>query len=210
MDYLVREVPKAINESLQGTEKVTRIVRAMRNFSRSSGAAKVPVDVNQAIETTLIISTSEWKHVAEVKTNFDPALPRTLCLPGELHQVLLNLIVNATHAITDVTAGTDNKGVIRITTSSSEGGVEIRISDTGTGIRAEHHERIFEPFFTTKDSGRGAGQSLAMAYSIVVQQHGGRIWFESETGVGTCFIVRLPIDGIGEEKHERDHANSVR
>jgi two-component system NtrC family sensor kinase len=209
MDYLLREVPRAINDSLQGTEKVTQIVRAIRNFSGSSGGAKVPVDVNQAIETTLIISTSEWKHLADVTTSFDPKLPRTLCFPGELHQVLLDLIVNATHAIADVKADTHKMGMIRITTTSCEDYVEIRISDTGTGIRAEHRHKIFEPFFTTKAIGRGSGQSLAMAYSIVVQQHNGRIWFDSEAGMGTTFFVRLPIDGIGENVHERDQTNSV-
>src|SRR6185295_5028480 len=111
--------------------KVTRIVRAMRNFSRSSGAAKVAVDINQAIETTLIVSTSEWKYVANVETSFDAQLPRVLCLPGEIHQVLLSLVVNAAHAISDVTAGTDKKGVLTLTTSSSGGYVEIRIHDTG-------------------------------------------------------------------------------
>jgi two-component system NtrC family sensor kinase len=210
MDYLVREVPKAINECLQGTEKITRIVRAIRNFSRRSEAAKVVIDLNEALETTLIVSTSEWKYVADVQTNFDAQLPRVLCLPREIYQVLLSLVVNAAHAITDVTAGTGKKGVLRLTTSSSGGCVEVRISDTGTGIRAEHHQKIFEPFFTTKDIGRGAGQSLATAYSIVTRQHNGRIWFESESGMGTTFIIRLPIDGIGEKLDEREQANSVR
>jgi signal transduction histidine kinase len=210
MDYLVREVPKAINESLHGTEKITRIVRAMRNFSRSSGDAKVAVDINQAVESTLIVSTNEWKYVAEVETAFDAQLPLVVCLPGEIHQVLLSLVVNAAHAITDAVAGTGKKGVLRLTTSSSGGFVEIRISDTGTGIRDEHHQKIFEPFFTTKDVGKGAGQGLAMAYSIVTKQHNGRIWFESERGMGTTFIIRLPIDGIGKELHEREQANSIR
>jgi signal transduction histidine kinase len=144
-----------------------------------------------------------------METDLEPELPHPMCLPGEIQQVLLNLIVNAAHAIGDVVATSGNKGVIRIATSRVDDDVEIRISDTGSGIRAEHRQKVFEPFFTTKDVGKGTGQGLAIAYSVIAQQHGGRIWFDSETGKGTTFFIRLPMDGIEAQQHERETESIV-
>jgi signal transduction histidine kinase len=209
ISFLNEEIPKAIDESLQGVERVAKIVRAMRDFSHPSGEHKVPVDINRAIQTTITVSANEWKYVADVVTDLDPELPTTMCLPGEIQQVLLNLIVNAAHAIGDVVKSTNKKGVIRITTTTVDGSTEIRVSDTGSGIPEVHQRRIFEPFFTTKDIGKGTGQGLAIAYSVIVQQHNGKIWFETEVGKGTTFFLRLPIDGTGVKENEHEKANLV-
>ena len=105
---------------------------------------------------------------------------------------------------------TKEKGTIRASTRTVDGYLEIRIADTGTGIREEHQQKIFEPFFTTKDVGKGTGQGLAIAHSVVVQQHNGRMWFETQLGKGTTFIIQLPMDGIGVSTGEKHEANFVR
>jgi signal transduction histidine kinase len=133
-----------------------------------------------------------------------------MCLPGELQQVLLNVIVNAAQSIGEAVVDTNGKGTIRIETKRQDGCVEIRIRDTGTGIPEEHQPRIFDPFFTTKDVGHGTGQGLAIAHSVIVQQHNGRIWFESAVGKGTEFFIQLPVNGVGEAASEKHEANLVR
>lgn len=196
LSFLIEEAPRAIDQSLEGVLRVSKIVRAMRDFSHPAAEQKVKTNINQAIETTLTVATNEWKHVADIVMDLDPDLPAVLCLPGELHQVLLNLIVNAAHSISEACSGTQ-KGKIRVQTGIVRGYLEIRIADTGTGIREEHQGKIFEPFFTTKEAGKGTGQGLAIAHSVIVQQHNGKIWFETEVGKGTTFIVQLPMDGTG-------------
>src|SRR5207237_2307780 len=119
-----------------------------------------PTDINRAIESTITVSTTEWKNVSDIETVLEASLPPVRCLPGEIHQVLLNIIVNAAHAIADQMTVTNKKGTIRITTAAIENCVEIRVCDTGTGIQPEHRSKIFEPFFTTKDVGKGTGQGL--------------------------------------------------
>jgi signal transduction histidine kinase len=192
-DNMIEEIPRAIDESLEGTLRVGKIVRSIRDFARSSSNGKTPTDLNRVIETIVNLATSEWKEVADIQTNLDPQLPMVNCLSSELHHVLLNLVVNAAQAIADKVRNTDEKGLIRITTSFSKCCVEIRVNDTGTGIREEHRAKIFEPFFSTREVGKGTGQALAIARQVIVQQHSGKIWFETESGVGTTFIVQLPI-----------------
>ncbi len=210
VEYLVKEVPKALEESLHGVQKVSTLVRAMRDFSRPSGENKVAADINRVVETAITVATSHWRYVAEMETQLGADIPTALCFPSEIHQVLFNLIVNAGDAIADAGKSGGNLGKIRITTSADNGFVEIRVSDTGCGIREEYRSRIFESFFTTKDVGRGTGQGLAIAYSIIVQRHNGDISFETEPGRGTTFLVRIPTDGIGRSEHERKEADSLR
>ena len=135
---------------------------------------------------------NEWKYVADLQTDFDPSLPLVSCLPGEFNQAILNIVVNAAHAIAD-RVGRHGKGVIGVSTRLDGDGVEIRISDTGTGIPEAVRGRIFEPFFTTKEVGKGTGQGLAIARSVVVDKHQGEIFFETEMGQGTTFVLRLPL-----------------
>jgi len=195
VDYLIQEIPRALDQSISGLGHISRIVRAMKEFSHPSGAEKVPTDINRALETTVVVASNEWKYVADVVTDFDPTIPQVICLPGEMNQVFLNLIVNAAHAIGDVVkTRPGSKGRITLRTKSlPDGQVEIQVSDTGCGIPAEFRDRVFEPFFTTKEVGKGTGQGLAIAYDVVVRKHHGSLQFDSCDGGGTCFSIRFPV-----------------
>jgi PAS domain S-box-containing protein len=208
IDYLLEEVPKAIRQSLEGIARVADIVRAMKEFSHPSSKEKTPVDINRAIQTTITVARNEWKYVAEMETDLDPALPQVPCLPGEFNQVILNLITNAAHAIAAAAGdGSKGKGTIRISTRLDGDFAEIRVSDTGTGIPEAIRSRIFDPFFTTKEVGRGTGQGLSLARSIIVKLHGGTIDFQTEVGKGTTFIIRLPLNR--EEAADLPRANGA-
>ena len=193
VNYLRDEIPKATEQLLEGVAQVARIVRAMKEFSHPGPVEKAPVDINRAIESTILVSKNEWKYVAGLTTDLDPELPPVPCMAGEFNQVMLNLIVNAAQAIGDVVRGSNRKGSIRIGTRRDGEWVEVRVSDTGTGIPEDIRARMFTPFFTTKEVGKGTGQGLAMAHAVIVKKHQGTIRFESETGVGTTFVVRLPL-----------------
>lgn len=192
LSFLLNEMPQAVQDALEGVERVTKIVQAMKMFSHPGVAQKTAIDLNQAIESTITVARNEWKYVAEVETDFEPNLPPVPCLPGEFNQVILNLIINAVHAIKDVVSS-KTKGKIKLTTRCAGDWVEIRIGDSGTGIPEEIRSKIFHPFFTTKEVGRGTGQGLAIAHSVIVEKHGGTIAFETEMGRGTTFILRLPL-----------------
>jgi signal transduction histidine kinase len=193
--YLLEEIPKAIDQTLEGVTRVAAIVGAMKEFSHPDAKEKVPLDLNRAISSTITVSRNEWKYVADLETDFDPSLPLVYCLPGEFNQVILNLIVNAAHAIADVVKMGDPKmGKIKVQTRNCPEWAEIRIQDTGTGIPEKAQTRIFDPFFTTKEIGKGTGQGLAIARSVIVNKHGGSIHFETAIGKGTTFIIRLPLN----------------
>ena len=195
-EYLLEEIPKAIEQTLEGVTRVSTLVSAMREFSHPGSKEKTPQDLNRAIGSTITVSRNEWKYVAEMETDFDPALPLIPCLPGEFNQVILNLIVNAAHAIEDVVRkGGPEKGTIKVQTRSFPEWAEVRIQDSGTGIPHKVRTRVFDPFFTTKAVGKGTGQGLAIARSVIVDKHGGSIQFETEEGKGTTFIIRLPRNG---------------
>ena len=194
--YLIEEIPKAIEQTLEGVTRVSTLVSAMKEFSHPGTKEKTPLDLNHAIESTITVARNEWKYVSDVETDFDVSLPPISCQPGEFNQVILNLIVNAAHAIADVIAkGGPEKGKIRIQTRNCPEWVEIRVQDTGSGIPEKVRARIFDPFFTTKEIGKGTGQGLAIARSVVVDKHDGTIHFETEEGKGTTFIIQLPHDG---------------
>lgn len=194
VDYLLTEIPTAIAQSLEGVERVARLVGAMKEFSHPSSGEKIAVDLNKVIDSTLIVARNEWKYVAELVTDFDPTLPLVPCFPGEFNQVILNIIVNAAHALADVVGkGAQGKGTITIRTRWEQGWTEIRIADTGPGIPEAIQGKIFDPFFTTKGVGKGTGQGLAIAHDVVVKKHGGTLTFETVKGCGTTFIIRLPL-----------------
>jgi len=194
IDFLSEEIPLAIEQSLEGIDRVANIVRAMKEFSHPGVTEKAAIEINRAIENTITVAHNEWKYVAEVETDFSPDLPLVPCLPGEFNGVILNIIVNAAHAIADIVEdGSEEKGKITVSTHHDGDWVEIRISDTGMGIPEEIRSKIFDPFFTTKDVGKGTGQGLSISHNVVVEKHGGTINFETETGKGTTFIIRLPI-----------------
>jgi PAS domain S-box-containing protein len=194
LDYLTEEVPKAIAQSSEGIIRIATIVRAMKEFAHPGNDEKACVDLNKAIESTVTVARNEWKYIADLTTDLAPDLPLVPCLLGQFNQVILNMIVNATHAIADVVKGTGAKGTISITTHSVDGWAEVRITDSGTGIPEEIRRKIFDPFFTTKEVGKGTGQGLAIAHSVIVDKHHGTIAVESKVGRGATFIVRLPLD----------------
>ncbi len=193
-EFLMEELPRAIEQSLEGVERVTTIVRAMKDFSHPGQEGRTIIDLNKAIESTIAVACSEWKYVADVVTELAPDLPAVSCYVGELNQSLLNILINAAHAIAEV-VGEDggSKGTIKVTSNRHDDQVEIRVEDTGGGIPAEHQERVFDQFFTTKQVGKGTGQGLSMAYATIVEKHGGTLFFESEPGKGTTFTIRLPL-----------------
>jgi PAS domain S-box-containing protein len=199
VDYLAAEIPAAVRHTLEGVERIAKIVRAMKEFAHPGREEKVMADLNGIIETTLTVARNEWKYVADVVTDFDPSLPPLACHPGEINQVLLNLVVNAAHAIEEA-LGTEGgaKGLITVTTRRVSEWAQIRVRDTGAGIPAAVQPRIFDPFFTTKPVGRGTGQGLAICHPVIVEKHGGRISFESEVGRGTTFTIDLPLVAAGE------------
>ena len=203
LPYLIGEMPKAIEQVLEGVEHVARIVRAMKEFSHPGSGEKTLIDINRIIDNVITVSRAEWKYAASVTTNFDQNLPMVPCLPGEFNQVILNLIVNAAHTISDVLApGGEAKGTIAISTTQNGNWAEIRIRDSGAGIPEAIRHRVFDPFFTTKEVGKGTGQGLAIAHDVVVHKHGGTIAFDTQVGVGTTFILRLPLgetDGTAQE-----------
>ncbi len=197
VDFLLDEVPRALEQSVEGVGRVTNIVSAMKKFSHPGGEEKTAVDINAAVENTVTVAKNEWKYVADVELDLDRALPPVFCLPGDFNQVLLNILINAAHAVAEKVKGTTEKGRIVIRTEADGDALRLSVSDTGTGISEENRAKIFDPFFTTKEVGRGTGQGLAITHNIVVAKHGGSIDFESEPGVGTTFTVRVPFDGGG-------------
>ncbi|MGB2823300.1 MAG: ATP-binding protein [Phycisphaerae bacterium] len=192
--YLSEELPAAIRQSLDGVSRVVEIVRAMKEFSHPNTDEKVPTDLNEIIRSTITLARNEWKYVAEVQTDFDDVLPPVPILSGDIKQVILNMLVNAAHAIGDVLAREpESRGTIAVTTRHDGDFAEIRIADTGTGIPEEVRPKVFNLFFTTKAVGKGTGQGLAISRAVVVEKHGGTITFQSEVGKGTTFVIRLPM-----------------
>jgi PAS domain S-box-containing protein len=207
LDFLFTEIPLAIAQSLEGLERIRKIVAAMKEFSHPGGKEKSSADLNRAIESTATVSRNEWKYVADLKLDLDPTLPPVFCYLSEFNQAILNLIVNASYAIGDVERqNPGTRGTITVSTRQLGDQVEVRVSDTGTGIPAEIRPRIFEPFFTTKDVGKGTGQGLSVVHGSIVKRHGGSVTFESEVGKGTTFIILLPIgnqEGIPQNSSQK-------
>ena len=209
-DYLNREIPLAIRQSLEGIDHVTNIVGAMQEFSYPGNGGQQTVDLNHVIEGAVTLCRSEWKYVAEVVTDFDSELPLVRCMPTDINRVVLNLVVNAAHAIAEASGnGATGKGTITIRTIYDDPYAEIRVEDTGVGIPDEIRSRVFDLFFTTKEVGVGTGQGLAISHAIVAEKHGGTICFESEVGRGTTFIVRLPIHGWPELNAEKEASDKL-
>jgi PAS domain S-box-containing protein len=194
LDYLKEEVPAAIEQSMEGVQRVSSIVRAMKEFSHPGAVEVMPADLNEAIQTTVTVARNEWKYVADLKLELSPNLPLLPCIISEVNQVMLNLIVNARDAIADKVGESGEKGIITIQTIPLPDRVEIRVSDTGIGVPEKVRNQIFDPFFTTKEVGKGSGQGLSIAHGVIVKKHGGEFTFETETGVGSTFIIRLPLN----------------
>jgi signal transduction histidine kinase len=194
-DFLIEEIPRSLEQALEGIDRVATIVQSMKEFSHPGPATKVLVDVRRSIQNTVTVARNRWKYISVVDIDVDPDLPPIPGLPGELSQVFLNLIINAADAITEKNreTGRTELGKIRITVRNLGDRVEIRLSDTGTGIPEQIRARVFDPFFTTKEVGQGTGQGLALSHHVIVKKHGGSIRFESRHGEGTTFILQLPV-----------------
>jgi signal transduction histidine kinase len=191
IDELLERAPEALELARDGLSRVATIVRSMTVFAHPH-RRMAPANLTEAIRATVIVAASEYKMVAELILDLCE-LPLVNCHLGEINQVILNLVINAAHAIRDVVGQTGAKGKIDVRTRCDGGEVEIAISDTGTGIPPAIRDKIYDPFFTTKEVGRGTGQGLAIVRSVVVDKHGGSLRFETQTGAGTTFFVRLPV-----------------
>ena len=194
VDYMREELPPALTRVVEGLSRITEIVRSMKVFSHADQNEMSDVDLNCSIASTLVVARSEYRDVADVQTDFGQ-IPRVICHGGQINQVVLNLIVNAAHAIADASKANGTRGKIVVRTCEEGGRVIISIEDTGGGIPEGIRARIFDPFFTTKEVGRGTGQGLSVSRNVVVKGHGGELDFVTEIGKGTTFFVRLPVRG---------------
>lgn len=190
-DLLAQETPDAIAQAQEGVERVRSIVRAMKDFAHPGAQTMSQVDLNQVINSTLTISRNEWKTAAHMRLNLDPNLPVVPGRPSELGQVILNMVINAVHAIKEK-HGDGQMGEIEIATRVKDEDIELMIRDNGSGIPASAQKKIFDPFFTTKGVGIGTGQGLAISHNVIVGIHGGDIRFVTKEGQGTAFIIKLP------------------
>lgn len=191
LDFLLQEMPQAIAQSQHGIARVRDIVANIKRFSHPGAATRQLQDIRAAAALAIELSVNQWKYVAVVERDWPADLPQVECDIGEINQVLLNLIVNAAHAIEDRKDG--KLGTITVSIREAGAEIEVSVHDTGSGIPPEHAARIFERFYTTKESGRGTGQGLSLCQEVVVKDHGGQIWFETEPGIGTTFTIRLPL-----------------
>ena len=199
IEFIQDETQNALKQSLDGIGHVASIVGAMKEFSHPGSKEKTSVDLNHALKNTTTVCRNEWKYVASVEFNFDENLPLIACMPAQINQVFLNLVINAAHAIGE--REDTSLGTIEISTRKAGKFVEIEISDNGVGIPQEIQNRIFEQFFTSKEVGKGTGQGLSLSQDIVVRKHGGKISFKSKPGIGTAFIISLPVEKrLAEER----------
>jgi len=192
LPYLREHSERAVVRTLEGVQRVAEIVRALKEFGHPGTVEMAPTDLDHAIVNTVAVARSEWRHIAEVRV-LAGGLPPVVCHAASMNQVFLNLLVNAAEAVRDRVQDTGEKGSIEIRTSVEGSNVHVSIRDTGTGIPESVRARVFDPFFTTREVGRGTGQGLAIARSIVVEKHGGTLSFETECGKGTTFHVLLPL-----------------
>ena len=184
VDYSLEDAAQLLVESVDGVDRVRKIVQDLKSFSRVDEADYKMADVNACIESTVNIVWNELKYKATLSKEYGN-LPPTRCFPQQLNQVFMNLLVNATQAI-------EKQGEITVKTWHENGSIVATVSDTGCGIAAQNLNRIFEPFFTTKEVGKGTGLGLSITYDIV-KKHGGEISVQSEPGKGTTFTVRIPV-----------------
>lgn len=196
LEYLSEDIPNAFRESEEGLRRISEIVQSIKQLAHPGESQKSLHDLNEIITNAVTVTTNEWKYVAEIKTDLSESLPGVYCLKGEMGQVLLNLIVNGAHAIEEkIESNPEQKGTITIRTYEEDDNIVLVVADNGKGMPKTVKERAFDPFFTTKEVGKGTGQGLAIAHNVVVNMHCGEINVESEEGVGSTFIIKLPVKG---------------
>lgn len=199
-EFIREEIPQAIAQSLSGIERVTHIVKAMKDFSHPGSANKEPADINNAIKSTALVCSNRWKYAADIEYQLDENLGAVPCLLGELNQVILNIIVNAADAIESFRGDSGEKGLIRVSTRMLDDVVHISVEDNGGGMPESVRAKVFDPFYTTKAVGKGTGQGLAISHDVIVNKHGGKISCDTQDGVGTTFMIELTMS----ESHEED------
>jgi signal transduction histidine kinase len=184
-EFLAKDLPTLLSESQEGIARVRKIIQDLRDFSRAGHAeAWTFADLHAGLDSTINIVWNDLKYKVELHKQYGE-IPLVECLPSQLNQVFLNILVNAGHAI-------EQRGQITVSTRVEGERVYIEISDTGKGIAEQHLARVFEPFFTTKPIGKGTGLGLSISYGII-KKHGGEIDVRSEVGVGTTFLIKLPV-----------------
>ena len=194
---VMNDVPKAIADALDGISRISRVVQSVRSHAHlRDREGLVSVDVNEQVRSALELARSEYKHDADAVIDLGE-VPRVLGDPGDLCLAIVNLLINASHAMRDVRASTGRRGTLTVTTRLERGQVEIRVADTGAGIPAAIRDRVFEPFFTTKPLGQGTGQGLSIVRTTIIERHRGSLTFETDEGRGTVFVIRLPLDQAG-------------
>jgi len=195
VEFLREEITAALTDSLEGLSKISKIVDAMRTFSHPSTDEKQDIDLNTIIQKTITVTRNEWKYDADIEGDLAESLPPVMAYSDQISQVMLNLIVNAVHAIQDANQKKNReKGLITLATRSGDKTVKIQVTDNGSGIPPDIRDKIFNPFFTTKEVGKGTGQGLSLIYNVVVENHQGKVYFDTKIGEGTTFTVELPID----------------
>ena len=194
IQYLVEEIPEAIQQAKDGVDRVSKLVMAMKDFSHPGSKEKEQANINKIIQTTLQISRNEWKYCADVDLMLAEDLPMVHCHPTDIGQVVLNLLLNAAHSIKERLGKhpDSHKGLITLQTLYSDDAISLRITDNGCGIPQNIIDKIFDPFFTTKEVGKGTGQGLAITRNVITSKHGGEIDVASEVGRGTTFTIHLP------------------
>lgn len=193
LEYLLEEIPASLDQGKAGIGKIREIVLALKDFSHPGSGNPEPTDINRLVESTVTVARNEYKYVADVELAFEESLPAVSCIASAVAQVVLNIVVNAAHAIGDQSERRD-RGKITVTTRTlDETKVEIQISDNGPGVPESIQCKVFDPFFTTKEVGRGTGQGLAISRRVITEQHAGQLLLESEPGEGATFRIILPI-----------------
>jgi len=193
INYLRAEIPQAIVQSLEGADRVVELVKSMEEFSHTDGDGVQPVDLNRALQTTITLTRSEWKHAAEMVVRFDPALPRVPCRAGDINQVFLHVIVSAARAVARKVEGTDARGAITVETRTDGESVEVCIHDTGTAAAAGGPSRISDPFQRAGDDGEAASARPTVAADVIIREHHGQLEVESTQEAGTTVTIRLPL-----------------
>jgi signal transduction histidine kinase len=197
VDYIISDVRELVNESLDGANRVSRIVQDLKSFSRVDQSELCLTNLNEALETTINIAWNELKYIATLERDFGD-VPDIVCYPQQLNQVFLNLLVNAAQAM-------EKQGNIIVRTWSESDNIFVSVRDNGKGMTEEMQQRVFEPFFTTKEVGKGTGLGLSISANIV-RKHGGDITVESEVGAGTTFTVRLPVKSSLQQAMNTDQS----
>ena len=210
IEFLIDEMPVAFDQSVEGLQRIAKIVGAMKSFSHSGDEKMHKVDLKEAISSTITVARGEWRYVADLEAEFSEDVPLVTCSRDEVNQVVLNFIVNAAHAVEEK-FGRERmeKGLIQVRVYPADDTVVIEITDNGTGMSKEVCKRIFEPFFTTKPPGKGTGQGLSLAYAVIIEKHKGQILVNSEIGLGTTFKIVLPVEHPQTVESELSDENTL-